>query len=306
MQQHSGQHILSQAFLRLAEAETVSFHLGDDSVTIDVTADKLSTAQLDSVEDLANQVVTADLSVRAWFPAPDELAKLTLRKTPEVDGPLRVVAIGDFDFNACGGTHVARTGEIGLIKILKTEREKKNIRVEFRCGGRALADYRRRSAIVNQLAGDFTCGYAEVPEAVNKLRAEAQALHRELKTAKETLLAHEAAELLASAAMINDWRIVRRTWQDREVNDLRGLAQRLATAPGTVALLGLAGDKAQLLFARAADVDRDMNALVKTALASLGARGGGSPQMAQGGGVRAELDAVEAALAQAESDLLRW
>jgi len=305
MQQHSGQHILSQAFLRLTEAETVSFHLGDESVTIDVAADKLSAAQLDSVEDLANTVVTADLPVRAWFPALDELATLTLRKTPEVDGPLRVVAIGGFDFNACGGTHVARTGEIGLIKILKIEREKKNTRVEFRCGGRALADYRRRAAIVNQLAADFTCGLAEVPEAVNKLRAEAGAWHKELKAAKETLLAHEATELLASAPVLNGWRIIRQAWTDRDLNDLRALAQRLAAAPGTVALLGLAGDRAQLLFARAADVDRDMAVMVKAALTALGARGGGTPQLAQGGGVRAELETIEKVLRQAEDNLIK-
>ncbi len=126
MQQHTGQHILSQAFLRTADAETVSFHLGADSVTIDIAADRVTPALAEKTEEIANGVVLGDGPGRAWFPAADEIAKLSLRKTPDVDGALRVVAIGDFDLTACGGTHVARTGEIGLIKILKVEKQKKN------------------------------------------------------------------------------------------------------------------------------------------------------------------------------------
>ncbi|MEK7784949.1 MAG: DHHA1 domain-containing protein, partial [Chloroflexota bacterium] len=305
MQQHTGQHILSQAFLRAANAETVSFHLSLESVTIDLNVEKLSPAAIDEAEDLANEAVTGNLPVRAWFPTADELSRMLLRKTPDVDGPLRVVAIGDFDYNACGGTHVANTGEAGLIKILKIEREKKGTRVEFRCGARALSDYRRKNVLVNQLAADFTCGILEVTQSVAKLRAEAQSYHKELKAAKEALLEHEAAQLAAAAPASNGWRVVRQAWADRDPNEIRGLAAQLAALPGTVALLGTSGAKAHLVFARADNVERDMNAALKTALATFNGRGGGSARLAQGGGVSADLPQVESALKLAETELLK-
>jgi len=179
----------------------------------------------------------------------------------------------------------------------------KDTRVEFLCGGRALRDYHQKNAILTQLAADFSTGIGEVDQAVAKLRAEYQELRRSLNAARAQLLDHEAADLAASAPSQNGLRIVRRAWPDRDPAELRALAERLAQQPGAVALLGAAGSKAHLVFARAADVDKDMAALLKTALAVLGpARGGGSPNIAQGGGVSAE--AVERALNQAEGELL--
>ncbi len=306
MQQHTGQHLLSQAFIRAAEALTVSFHLGAETVTIDLDAETLAAPLIERAEQIANQAVSADYPVRAWFPAPDELARLTLRKTPDVDGPLRVIAIGDFDYNACGGTHVARAGEVGLIKILKTEKQKKGTRVEFICGSRALADYGRKHALVSRLANEFTCGQLELPDAVARLRDEAQSLRKELRAAHEALLDYEAAQLRLAAQSMGSWQVARGAWANREMVELRGLATRL-TAPGSViALLGSAGDKANLLFARSSDVVGDMNALFKAALALLpGGRGGGSATLAQGGGVSASLEQVQKVLEFAEQELRR-
>ncbi len=305
MQHHTGQHILSQAFAQTARAETISFHLGAEGVSIDLAAPKLALADLDRAEALANEIVQQDVEVRAWFPSEAELGAMTLRRDPKIQGPIRVVAIGDFDVTACGGTHVARTGEIGLIKIVGVGKAGKDARVEFLCGGRALRDYHRKSAVLTQLAADFSTGIGEVDQAVAKLKAEHQELRRSLNAARAQLLDHEAAELAASAPTQNGLRIVRRAWPARDPAELRGLAERLAKQPGTVALLGTAGSKAHLVFARAANVNKDMAALLKTALAVLGpARGGGSPQLAQGGGVSAEVEAVERALREAESELL--
>lgn len=306
MQTHTGQHVLSQAFVRTARAETISFHLGADGVSIDLAVPKLAPADLDRAEDLANEIVQRNVEVRAWFPAEDELSTLPLRRDPKIQGPLRVVAIGDFDFTACGGTHVARAGEIGLIKITGVGKAGKDTRVEFLCGGRALRDYGQKDAILTQLAAGFSTGIGEVDQAVAKLRVEHQELRRSLNAARAQLLDHEAAELLASAPAQDGLRIVRRAWPDRDPAELRGLAERLAKQTVVVALLGTAGSKAHLVFARSSDVDKDMAALLKTALAVLGpsARGGGSPQIAQGGGVSAEVEGVERSLRQAEGELL--
>jgi alanyl-tRNA synthetase len=308
MQQHTGQHILSQAFVRVAGAETVAFHLSEGSVTIDLTGGVPAPALVDEAEALACRVVMDDVPVKAWFPDEAELQAIRLRRTPEglAPGALRVVAIGDFDFNACGGTHVGRTGEIGLIKVVKVERRGGEARVEFRCGWRALEDYRRKNEIVNSLAAELTCAPAEVASAVARLQAEGQTARRALKAAQDELLDREAAALAEAGRAENGWRIIRREWAGRQPVDLRALAARLANRPNTIALLGASGAAAHLVFARAegGEAAPDMRDALKAALAALGAgRGGGSPALAQGGGPAAGPGEVEQALAEAERRL---
>jgi len=303
MQQHTGQHILSQAFIRTAHAETIGFHLGD-SLTLDLAAEKLSPDVIDRAEDLANHVVTENAPIRSWFPSDDELQKIPLRKAPEINGRLRIVAIGDFDFTACGGTHVAHTGEVGLIKIIKVERAKKMRRVEFVCGSRALRDYRRKNAIMNQLAADFTCGVFEIDQSVAKLRSESQSLNKDLKEARERLIEYDVRELIA--ALPDTWgsRLIKRVWANRDMNELRKLAMRLTDEPKVIALLGSSGAKANLVFARSNDVDQDMKALLLSALKVIGSeKGGGEARLAQGGGVPATMELIEKALREAEKNL---
>jgi len=303
MQQHTGQHILSQAFIRIAHAETSSFHLGD-SLTIDLAVEKLKPESIDQAEDLANRVVTDNVPIRSWFPSDEELQTIPLRKAPEIDGRLRIVAIGDFDFTACGGTHVARTGEVGLIKIIKVDRAKKMMRVEFMCGARALSDYRRKNAIVNQLAADFTCGVFEIDQSVAKLRSENQTRSKELKEMRLRWLEDEAQKIIA--AFPDTWgnRIVKRAWANRDMDELRKLAMRLTDEPKVIVLLGSSGAKANLVFARSNDVDQDMKALLLPALKVIGSeKGGGDGRLAQGGGVPASAELIEQALREAEKYL---
>jgi len=141
MQQHTGQHVLSAAFDRLLNARTESFHLGAESSTIDL-ARELSPTEIGRAEDEANRVVWEDRPVAIRFAGPEEVTKLALRKEPKREGTLRLIDVQDFDLSACGGTHVARTGAIGLIAIAATERFRGGSRVTFLCGGRALAGYR--------------------------------------------------------------------------------------------------------------------------------------------------------------------
>ncbi len=301
MQHHSGQHVLSQALSQAASAETVSVHMSDSSMTIDVSRINIPPEGWSAVEELANRIVLEDRPVRAWFPEPDELASLALRKLPDVAGKVRVVDMGGFDITACGGTHVARTGEIGLIKIVKFERRGDTTRLEFRCGERSLRDYRDKNDVINRLVNDMTVGYWELPDAMRRLRDENKALQSELKAAREQLIDAEAMALLPAATRRGDYQIVARAFEGRDVNQVRLLAQKLTAHPGTIALFGIAGDKAQLLFGRADNVGADMTDLLKVGLAALGSeRGGGRPNFAQGGGVPASLEDVTRALQQAE------
>src|SRR5690606_17211809 len=179
-----------------------------------------------------------------------EWAGLVLGKTPEVEGRLRVVEVADFDLNACGGTHVARTGSIGMIKILRTERRGDSLRVEFRCGGRALAEFRSRHAVLSDLSAALTTGYADVPAVVEKLREENQSLRRELRTARSALLDLEAERLRAATPHNGAYALVRYIAEDVDPQAARELVQKLIAYPQTIVLCGVPGDKAQIIVAR--------------------------------------------------------
>jgi alanyl-tRNA synthetase len=284
MQQHTGQHILSQAFLHLLDAETVGFHLGAEASTIDVDRAPLEAAQLDKVEKLANTIVFANRAVRTHFADQDRMGDLALRKQPTVTGPIRVVEVEGFDLSPCGGTHVKAAGEVGSTVITKSERRGSETRVEFLCGGRALADYRCQRRIVSELANQFSVGDWELVEAVNRLVEEAKRYRKELNTVKDQLLDYEATRLWAEAEERGSLRIVRAVLSEGDGGTLKGLAQRLAKREACVALLGLKGDRALLAFARSAELPYDMSALLKSACQIIGGGGGGRPDMAQGGG----------------------
>lgn len=303
MQQHTGQHILSQAFIRVAEAPTIGFHLGAETVSIDLGLPGLVEAKVADALALANGIVTGNHGVRAWFPSPDELAELALRKTPEVDGALRVVAIGDFDLSACGGTHVAQTGEIGLIEIQRTERLKRGLRVEFLCGGRAATDYARKHGIVRDLSVALTCGPADLRESVARLQGALVDARRELATFRERELDREAARLLDAAQAAGPFRVVRAAWSERAIDEVKGLALRITASPGVVTLLGVAGPRAQLLFGRSENITIDLKPAFDRALAALGGGKGGGSRLLQGAAGPADVTKLEAALAAAEASL---
>ena len=302
MQQHTGQHILSQAFIRTAEAETIGFHLSGQSVTIDLDRADLTAEEVRAAEQLANEVVTQNRPVRAGEVTREAAATLPLRKLPPGrDGRLRLIDIDGFDLTACGGTHVAGTAEVGLIKVLKTERRGEAMRVEFVCGGRAVADYRRKHDVTQQLGATLTTGIDDLPAALARVQDEARQLRLELKRERGARLALEAEQLLAAAETLGATRLVGHVLARREVDEARQLAN-LLTAAGAVALLGVAGERAQLIFARPAEGPSfaHMGEAIRPALAALGgARGGGGALSAQGGGPAADEATVVAALAAA-------
>jgi len=303
MQQHTGQHILSQAFERVAVAPTIGFHLGADRVSIDLACSSISDGQLAEAESLANDIVSRNTPVRAWFPDAAELGALALRKQPEVAGPVRVVAIGDFDRSACGGTHVAAAGEVGSIAILRSERLKRGMRVEFLCGGRARADYARKHAIVRELSASLSCAPAELGSSVARLQESLQQSRRELAVHQERALDAEAADRLHRAELREGIRIVRAAWTERPMEQLKGLALRCTEQPGVIVLLGIAGARSQLLFGRSEQLTLDLKPAFEQALAALGGGRGGGARLLQGAAGPADLATLEAVLGSAEAGL---
>jgi alanyl-tRNA synthetase len=283
MQQHTGQHILSQACVQTADADTVGFHLSGDYSTIDLNRN-LDDDDIARAEALANQIVIRDLPVVARWMTPDQVAALPLRKPPAVLDSIRIIQVGDFDWSACGGTHLARSGEAGLIKITRGERRGSETRITFLCGGRALAHYGLLNTLARDLALRLTVGVEELPQTIDRLQSEARALRKERDQLHEALLDHEAIALAGSAQTIGRVSVVQCVFQARPVDEVRRLAARLVAQPGYVALLGLRGEKAQLIFARAADLSYDMRPLLKEACRLVSGGGGGGLELAQGGG----------------------
>ncbi|MFQ5613500.1 MAG: DHHA1 domain-containing protein [Anaerolineae bacterium] len=303
MQQHSGQHILSQACLQIAKAETVGFHLSRTYATIDVNASALTDEALHRAEALANQIIFEDRRISARFVDPADLDGIPLRRPPQVSGPVRVVEVHDFDWSACGGTHVASAGVVGLIKIIKTERRNQQTRLTFLCGGRALAHYADLNAMARDLAGALSVAVEDLPEAVARLQNDLRDIRKERDRLQELLLDHEAVSLLTGAETVHGVSVVRRHFKERDLEQVRRLATRIAAQPGHVALLGVIAGKGQLVFARSRDVNLDLRPVLQAACRLIGGGGGGGPDLAQGGGP--DGDQVPAALEAAEALLRR-
>jgi alanyl-tRNA synthetase len=282
MQQHTGQHVLSQAFIRACGAETVGFHLGAAASTIDLDRGDLTPDLVAAAEAAANAIVDADLPVTAAFVGEAELAHLPLRKPPKVTEDVRIVQVEGFDWSACGGTHLSNTAQIGLIKVTGTERRGTELRVSFLCGGRARADYSRLQILAEGLAARFSVAQDDVPAAVERLAGEHRAVRKALADLEGEWVEATAASLWAGAEPCGSWKLVT-LLAEYPVDRLKQVAQALRLRPGAVVLAGAGGDRPQLVFTRADDVALDAGALLREAVAAGGGRGGGRPDWAQGG-----------------------
>ncbi|MGA2100776.1 MAG: DHHA1 domain-containing protein [Candidatus Sulfotelmatobacter sp.] len=303
MQQHSGQHVLSAAFIRLHNLHTVSFHMADDYCSIDLDTPTLTKEQIESAERLANEIILENRPVDIRFVTRDQAGELGLRKLPAADrDELRIIDIREFDLSACGGTHVRQTGQIGCILLRKAERVRQGWRVEFVAGQRAVATARRDFTALTETAALFSAHIYDVPQQARKSLDETRSLRKQREQAQEELAAAQASALLGETPESNSRRIVICTFSDRDMNSLKLLAQKLTRlSPRVVALLASTSPQPSLVFAQSAGQPFDMGALMKQTLAALNGRGGGSKDMAQGGvptpdGLQSALDSVSAIL----------
>jgi alanyl-tRNA synthetase len=290
MQQHSGQHVLSAAFIRLFDLHTVSFHMADDYCSIDLDAPTLTKEQIESAERLANEIILENRAVDICFVPREEVGKLGLRKDPVADrDELRIIDIREVDVSACGGTHVRQTGQIGCVLIRKAERVRQGWRVEFVAGQRAVATARRDFTTLTETAGLFSAHIYDAPMQARKALDEIRSLRKQQEQSLEELATVQAAALLAETEEKGERKVIVRTFADRELNFIKLLAQRLTRlSPNAVALLATTSPQVALVFAQSPGQAFDMGALMKETMASLGGRGGGSKDMAQGGAPRSE------------------
>ena len=301
IQQHTGQHILSQAFITLFNAPTRSFRMMDQVGEIDVDLAEPTTERIERAVELANNVIWEDRPIAVRQVTTEEAAQLPLRKESGREGELRLIEIEGFDLTPCGGTHAYHTGEVGLIAVRSWERAKGLTRVEFVAGRRALEDYRRANKTALSVAGLFSAGRDDAPALTARTIDENKELHRRVRALEEIAARAEAEELISNATILAEgMRLVVKTFAGRDAESLKHLGQALMSHPCTIALLGSHDkDTARLVFARSADGTGDMNALMKEACAIVEGRGGGKADLAQGGGHRVEKldEAIDAAAA---------
>jgi alanyl-tRNA synthetase len=302
LQQHTGQHILSQAFVQLFNAETRSFRMMEQLSEIDVALEQPSDERIAEAVSLANSIIWEDREVRVRQVTKEESARLPLRKDSEREGELRIIEIENFDLSPCGGTHAGRTGEVGIICVRSWERAKGLVRIEFVAGGRALADYNRANRTARAVAAMFSTGRDESQAAVARLMEENKQLSRQVRSLEEVTAKVEAEELWQEARELTGGRrLVRRIYEGRDADALKRVALGIVAHAQTFALLGSRdGETTRLVFARSVDAHGDMNALVREACRLLDGRGGGKPDIAQGGG-RNPSKLEEALAAAAES-----
>jgi alanyl-tRNA synthetase len=299
IQQHTGQHILSQAFISLFEAETRGFRMLDQYSEIDVALDAPTEEKIDRAVELANRIIWEDRPIHIRQVSREEAARLPLRKDSAREGELRLIEIEGFDLTPCGGTHAQRSGEVGLIAVRSFERAKGLARIEFVAGGRALEDYNRANRNARDVAAMFSVGRYEAATSVARLLEENKQLTRRVRALEEIAARVEAEELLTEATILNQGvRLCARVFEERDAESLKKLALALISHPATVALLGSREQTAaRLVFARSVDAPGDMNALMREACMLLDGRGGGRADMAQGGGRKLEKlnEAIEVA-----------
>jgi alanyl-tRNA synthetase len=301
MQQHTGQHILSAAVEATARLKTVSFHMGEEASSIDLDSDRVSQRQIEEAESLANQVVFEDRLVHVFFRQAEETQHMDLRKPTAREGEVRLVQVENFDLSACGGTHVSRTGAIGLILVRKIERVRQQTRLEFLCGGRCLRAARADFRLLTEAGLVLSAAPAQVPELVKKQAGEMREALKTNEDLTRRVAQYRASELWLSAPESGGRRIVRQIFEAAEKLEAKMIAQAAGALDSCVFLVGIRGKPATFYFAQSAGGVADMGALVKKTCATFSGKGGGTRDFAQGGGM--DEAKMEEALKYAENAL---
>jgi alanyl-tRNA synthetase len=277
MQQHSGQHLLSAVCLKY-NFMTLSFHLGEDYCTIDIEVPELSADQLYSIEREVNRQIYLNHNILSYFVTGEEASQLKLVKQPKVTDNIRIVEIKDVEYNACGGTHVSSTGEIGIIKLLKAEKIKGNTRIYFKCGYRALEEFNTSQQILGTLSSKFNTGKDEIIDRIEKWENEQKLLQAEIYLLKEKNDDYVVQELLNEQA----GKMIAQVFEDKSLKDLQSLANKLTSKCDLPVLLATSAEN-KVVFAQNGSTEISCGAFFKAHLGNYNGKGGGSDKLAQAG-----------------------
>ncbi|WP_176548388.1 alanyl-tRNA editing protein [Bacillus toyonensis] len=286
MQQHTAQHILSAAFWDHFNIPTIGFHLGKETVTIDLETENLHAETIEKAVQIANNIVFENHPIRIQWMNLEEAKTLPLRKEPTLTENIRVVIIENFDYNGCGGTHPRRTGEVGLIQVLNWERNKGGIRLTFIAGWRTLKLMGQQQQIMKDVSKQLNSSDTDIPAKVAQLLISQKENEKAIQTMNEKLLFAEANELLQQSAEIHAGLLISKVFINRSMQEVAKLSA-IITEQQEHAITYFVienDDKLQCILACGKTVTLDMNALLKDALPAIEGKGGGNKKSARGGG----------------------
>ncbi|HYK74351.1 MAG TPA: DHHA1 domain-containing protein [Pseudoneobacillus sp.] len=285
MQQHCGQHILSAAFEEIFEFETVGFHLGQEVLTIDLEVEDLTAQQVAEAEKRANQIIIENRPVQTKWISIEELSQYPLRKQPSVTENIRLVIIPEFDYNGCGGTHPNTTGQVGAIKILDWERQRKKVRLQFVCGNRVLKQLHDKQQIILQLTKMLNAPEQGMVDSLTRIIETAKNSDKELVDLKQSLLQYEAKEMIVEYSKNNN-HIISKVLNNRTIKELQSLARMITNQLENVVVMLVSKNEKQLqvVMARGASINLNMKNILVELLPLINGRGGGNDTLAQGGG----------------------
>lgn len=301
MQHHTGQHILSACFEQEFNIDTIGFHLGPEDVTVDLDASDLALDTIRHIESVANSLIWSNVAIQARFIDADELALLHLRRPPKVTENIRIVSIGEFDKNACGGTHVLKSGEVGLLKVIKSERVRQGTRLHFRCGQRALRDYQERNNMLTETANYLSVGISDVPQAVVRLDAtlkQTRKAEEQCRSKLNTLRASHYATM-AQRSQSGEFTVCAHVNDIENPGELKPLATSVIqalpaeTSEAIVSFVSSEHNRMHLIVLASEGAHVAANNIVRTALAEVGGRGGGNERVAQGSAPMSEQGSPE-------------
>lgn len=286
MQQHAGQHILSAAFEEQFGFATVSFHLGNEVLTIDLDIDELTDDQAKAAEDLANRIILENRSIETKWVTTDELSTYRLRKQLSVTENIRLVIIPDFDYNGCGGTHPHSTGEVRAIKILDWEKQRKKIRVHFVCGNRVLNQLHQKQKEIKRLTSILNAPEENLAESAKKLSEDKKILEKSIEELKDQLVVYEAKDLLSNGKSSSNGLMISKQFKNRPIQEVQKLARAVTVQSDDAVVFFVNGaeEKLQFVCAKGKTPKGSMKEITNKLLPLINGKGGGNDLFAQGGG----------------------
>ncbi|WP_158598285.1 alanyl-tRNA editing protein [Falsibacillus albus] len=275
-QHHTGQHLLSSVCIELYNAETVSFHLGQEYVAIDLNTPSLSEGQIEAIENRTNHYIQSNIPIKTYYLEENQLNTIPLRKIPKVTENIRIVEIQGLDYSACCGTHAASTGELGMLKILKTEKNKQFTRVYFVCGRRALTNYQQAHKTLRDISLHFSTGQDEVLERIQKLEKENKSLQKRAKEISEENAIFTARKLIQETTSS----FIQECFSEKSLSEIQVIAKELVKDGSRIVLAGSLQEKKVLLM-HSGNMDIHCGQLFKETLPLYEGKGGGGSNQAQ-------------------------
>ncbi|WP_409228237.1 alanyl-tRNA editing protein [Gudongella sp. SC589] len=292
MQQHSGQHLLSGVLYNLLGGETISFHLGKDYSSIDVTLSHMEQEEVDNAEALCNKIIQSNFQVKTYFVNQEKIKLLPVRKAPAVASNIRMVEIDGFDYSPCGGTHVNHTGELGLLKITKWEHYKGNLRIHFLTGLRAFMDYSSKFKSVRSISNLLSSSDDDIAVKVEKLFNDRTELEKEVRSGREEIISARSSMLVDGSERLGDLRVIRELYDNYDFKALSQLGSHISNNyERVVQIYGISNNGlGQFIISKSKDINLDLGNVYKQLSTEFKLKGGGNPNTVQGSVPTANLN----------------